>query len=164
MTTMKYCNLLLLLCLFNPISSFSQNNKDGIDTSKANIDTVILYHAKRTVNSFTTDMFNKGKIDSMLSKCAYPFVVDGQIISKVDELRQLFNQAKDAIDKRGNTIAINSIDFFGRRKELFNELIAIDVYILVCTIKINVKNEFATQQIIYAVQAGEHPKIIGIAL
>ena len=160
---MKIQYFIALLLLNVTSYSYGQGLRDSVDTYGKNIDASFADQAKLVVANFITLLFKKGNIDSLLSKCSVPFVVDGKEVSNSSDLKKIFIRVMDAVNKRGHDINVDTTYIFGSRKEILNELIAVDVYFVACTIKIGVNCQSPTQQSIFSVQVGDRPKIIGIA-
>ncbi len=144
--------------------SFGQDLHEKIDTSQTSINYHEAQLAKKIAVDFTNCLFIGSEVDSLLTMCALPFAIDGQLFADSKTLRAKFIEiTKETKKNQSYKIKVDSSFIFGTRKDILNGLIPLNTYFVVNTIKGEINGQSRTTiQIVFAVQVSDKSKIIGI--
>ena len=161
---MKTIKVLSFLLITSIQVTFGQDLHDRIDTSRTSINYYEAQQAKKIAVDFTNCLFLGSDVDSLLTMCALPFAIDGQLFADGKKLRAQFTEiTKETKKNQSYKIKVDSSFIFGTRKDILNGLIPLNTYFVVNTIKGEINGQSRTTiQIVFAVQVSDKPKIIGI--
>ena len=155
---------IFLLLIFSFHFSFGQSIDEKIDTSKVSFDPFESEKAKATVYNFVNTMLHEGNVDSMLSICSFPFIMDGELYNDVEKAKADFLVMIKDMGAHSVKVTVDTPSIFGVRKEVLHQLIPLNVYFVINTLKFDIDGQIRAKRSVFAVQVSNRPKITGIAL
>jgi hypothetical protein len=154
---------LVLLCLFAVNYSFCQESNNYPDTSDKVTDHDRTQKAKNLVLTFTRLILQGNDVDSILAICAVPFSWDrNEIISDFASLKNALERVIQQKGK-GRQFFPDTVFIKKTRKEILDNIIPLDLYCMVIKIKNKPGDAEKSDEILFAVQMSDEPKIIGFS-
>lgn len=161
-TLIRSC-LLICLMMATAFPGSTQGLHEGIDTARHSLDVGAANRSMVNVQEFVKGLLTNVPVDTLLKACTVPFVVDRAEFATTEELKKLLVELQAKLQSDKTKPRVDYVQVVGRRHEILNGLLAIDVYFVLCTLRFDIDGQTPTKQVVFAVQKFDVLKIVGIS-
>ena len=121
--------------------------------------------AMAAATAFMNAIIRDSSIDNLIGLCGLPFCHDDSVIITTHaELHTALSQliAASARDRARTHPHVDSVYVLNIRKEAFFDLVPINIYFTVVSLKFTVRGQEASRLLVLAVQLTDEAKVVGI--
>jgi hypothetical protein len=162
--------VLIIFIFCSYLCSFAQVEEAFVQFSEPNIvnkpiDSLNAKKVEETVLKYANAILENHDLEGALAVCSVPFAWDRkEIISDLASLRKHhLDMLKQKESKQKYKILVMKSNVLGFKSVIYENVIPIEIYMVLLTLKIKTKNKVNEERILFAVEYKNEVRIIGIS-